>query len=331
MHPQYVERYYSNGLYPVIARGLRIFFGWLPFSVGDVIYLIVCFLAVRYIYLRWASLKKQPLRFVKNSVAVLSLVYFIFHSLWGINYYRQPITWKLGIAKEYTLDELIAFTEYLALQTNSYQLQLTGDSTAPVQMPYSRREILVKTKEGYAMLAKTQPDFAYKNPSLKTSLFSIPLTYMGYGGYMNPFSNEAQVNGTLPLLRLPVVSGHEVGHQLGYAAEDATNFIGFWVTLHHEDLYFKYSAYLNALRYSLSTLAVHDTKRSQDLTASLHPGVQQNMQEIRQFWKKHKNPLEPVFKSIFNIFLKASHQKEGIRSYGAVVGLLIRYHHTHGF
>lgn len=39
---------------------------------------------------------------------------------------------------------------------------------------------------------------------------------MGYGGYLNPFTNEAQVNGITPKFRLPTVSGHEVGHQLGY-------------------------------------------------------------------------------------------------------------------
>ena len=53
---------------------------------------------------------------------------------------------------------------------------------------------------------------------------------MGYGGYINPFTNEAQVNAKVPQVRLPSISGHEVGHQIGYASESDTNFIGLTVT-----------------------------------------------------------------------------------------------------
>jgi hypothetical protein len=33
--------YYSTGFYPVIARGQRLLFGWIPFSVGDLLYAAV--------------------------------------------------------------------------------------------------------------------------------------------------------------------------------------------------------------------------------------------------------------------------------------------------
>src|SRR5580692_12897290 len=36
--PEAVEKYYSNGLYPVTARIQRLLFGWVPFSVGDIFY-----------------------------------------------------------------------------------------------------------------------------------------------------------------------------------------------------------------------------------------------------------------------------------------------------
>lgn len=330
-YPQFVETYYSKGLYPVLARGLRLVWGWVPFSVGDVLYLVLGILAVRYVYLHRKAIVKHPLRFGKNILAVLSIAYFVFHILWGMNYYRQPITLALGIKKEYTLKELTTFTKYLVQQANAYQLHLTGDRAVPVHIPYTQKEIFNKTKAGYAALQKNHPAFAYKTPSLKPSLFSTPLTYMGYGGYLNPFSNEAQVNAQLPLLRLPTVSGHEIGHQLGYAAEDATNFIGFWVTLYAKDPYFTYSAYLNAMRYSLSSLAVKDKKEYQNITALLHPGVKQNIEQINAFWQKHQNPLEPFFKSIFNAFLKVNNQQQGLKSYRAVVGLLLNYHNKKGF
>ena len=41
LFPEFVEQYYSNGIYPYIAKTSRIIFGLFGFSVGDVIYGIV--------------------------------------------------------------------------------------------------------------------------------------------------------------------------------------------------------------------------------------------------------------------------------------------------
>ena len=324
-YPDLVETYYSNGVYPYISQTLRILFGWLPISFGDILYTVLSLLAVRYIYKHWKSIKRKPLLFSRDMVTVLSIVYFAFHLLWGLNYYRQPITWKLDIGREYTLQELVDFTKYITLQANAYQMQLTGDSLSPVHIPYSRKEIFQKTEEAYRNIQKQYPDFEYAHPSLKSSIYSLPLTVMGYGGYLNPFTNEAQVNGITPLFRMPAVSGHEVGHQLGYSAEDATNFIGFLVTSQSEDPYFKYSAYHHALGYCLNDLYLKDEQQYNEILASVNLGVRKNFKELQDFWKKYENPMEPVFKSVFNTFLKVNNQKEGIKSYNSVVGLMINH------
>ncbi|WP_240751460.1 DUF3810 domain-containing protein [Flagellimonas onchidii] len=330
-YPEFVEQYYSNGIYPIISQFLRTLFGWIPFSVGDILYLAAFWLAGKYIFKNWKSIKSKPLLFGKDILVVLSIVYFTFHLLWGMNYYRLPITEKLDIEKEYTKQELIDFSLYLIEKTNHFQSQITGDTINPVQIPYSRSNIFQKTEEGYNELKKTYPFFEYKKPSLKASLFSLPLTYMGYGGYLNPFSNEAQVNGITPLFRLPTVSGHEVGHQLGYSAEDATNLIGFLVTSKNQDPYFKYAAYNHALGYCLSDLSRKDKEKFDEIITGLNPGVKENFKELTAFWERYENPLEPVFKSMFNTFLKVNNQEEGIKSYNSVVGLLISYHDRNGF
>ena len=46
-YPGFVERNYSNGVYPLIARVQRFLFGWLPISVGDLFY---AFLGVVILY-----------------------------------------------------------------------------------------------------------------------------------------------------------------------------------------------------------------------------------------------------------------------------------------
>ena len=40
-YPSVVEKYYSNGLYVYISKFLRVIFGRIPISMGDVLYTIV--------------------------------------------------------------------------------------------------------------------------------------------------------------------------------------------------------------------------------------------------------------------------------------------------
>ena len=257
---------------------------------------------------------------------VLSVAYFTFHFMWGLNYYREPLAVKLKLTETGDYQELVNFTKQLIQKTNEAQLRITQDSSLAVSIPYSQQEIFDKTISGYDDLKKKHPFFSYTTPSIKTSLMSTGLTYMGYAGYLNPFTNEAQVNGLLPNFRFPVVAGHEIGHQLGYSAENETNFIGYLVTANNSDRYFQYAAYAYALGYCLSDIRRGDKEVFETVLENLNPGVKANFQEMAVFWNRYKNPMEPVFKSIFNSFLKANNQSEGIKSYNAVVRLLVPYH-----
>ncbi|MFH6605035.1 DUF3810 domain-containing protein [Maribacter algicola] len=325
-HPDFVEKYYSNGLYPIISKFFRSLFGWIPFSFGDIAYFILVVLAVRYLINYRRAVRKRPLAFLINIGMVISVAYFTFHLLWGMNYYRQPIYQKFDLGPTYTKEELVSFTENLIVKTNQIQFQITSDSSQAVKVPYSKKEIFQKTFEGYGTLAEQIPFLDYSRPSLKKSMFSLPLTYMGYGGYLNPFTAEAQVNAKLLPFRFPVVAGHEVGHQLGYSAENETNFIGYLVTVNNDDIYFKYVAYAYALAYCLGEVQRIDDKLFNELYDKLNIGTQNNYKEANDFWASYENPLEPIFKSAYSTFLKANNQADGIMSYNYVVSLFVNYY-----
>ena len=324
--PELVETYYSEGIYPLISRFFRILLGWIPFSMGDFLYFSLTIIILRYLYTHARRIKSAPLPFLRDVVMILAVAYFTFHFLWGLNYYRQPIAHTLDITEEYSKNELVALTQRLTHKTNHLQLAITQDTAERVALPYSRKEIFVKTVQGYEKLKHELPFLNYERESVKKSLFSTALSYMGYGGYLNPFTHEAQVNGRLPKFRFPVVAGHEIGHQVGYAAENETNLIGYLVTANNDDPYFQYSAAAYALGYCLSAIKREDEATFTELYRELHPGVQKNFQEMADFWKGFENPLEPVFKGIYDSFLKANNQKQGIKSYSSVVSLLVNYH-----
>ena len=326
-YPEFIETYYSNGIYPFISGFWRSLMGWIPFSVGDILYALLIIMGVRYIIVNRMAIKKNLLGFTRDIAMILSVTYFTFHLLWGLNYYRQPLSQSLELGEKHSQQDLENFVDQLVLKTNEIQFRITADTSKMVQVPYTKKEIMERTLEGYQSLKNKIPLFAYHQPSLKKSIFSIPLSYMGYGGYLNPFTNEAQANSALPNFRFPVICGHEIGHQLGFSAENETNFIGYLATVSNEDIYFKYSAYAYALSYCLNELASWDQEEFKHQYNKLNPGVKKNYKQVAEFWEAHENPMEPIFKSIFNTFLKANNQKDGIKSYNAVVTLLINYYH----
>lgn len=325
-HPEWVETYYSRGFYPIWSGTYRLLLGWFPFSVGDVLYALLIFWFIYFVIKNRDRLLANWKLLLRNIAMVLSVAYFTFHWSWGLNYYRQPIAEVFELEAKDDMRRLIQTTEALIHKTNELQYSITSDSTEMVRVPYDQEEIFKKTILAYEDLASHYPRLTYERPSLKKSLFSTLLSYMGYGGYLNPFTHESQVNSKIPVFRFPVICGHEVGHQVGYSAENEVNFIGYLVMASTSDPYLQYSAYAYALSHCLSTLSTKDEPLFELMYEKVNQGTQKNYEEYKAFWESYKNPMEPVFKSIFNAFLKANNQSEGIRSYSLVVPLIVGYH-----
>ena len=323
--PETVETIYSSGLYKFSSKSMRLVFGWLPFSFGDIMYTFICIASLRWLFLNRKRLVKDTKHWVIDVFATLSIVYFAFHLFWGFNYYRLPIHEKINIKNTYTTETLLDVTKQLITKVNTLQLELGVNDSSKVAFPYTKQVLLEKIPLGYQELSKIYPHLAYDNVSIKTSIYSLPLTYQGFSGYLNPLSNEAQVDGLIPIFKYATTASHEVAHQLGYAAENEANFIGCLATIHHEDRFINYAGYAFALRHCLSDLYRRAPENYTQVLSLLNTGTLKNYQEVRDFWDSYQNPIEPFFKFTYNGFLKANHQKGGIESYSYVVALLVNY------
>jgi len=149
---------------------------------------------------------------------------------------------------------------------------------------------------------------------------------MGYSGYYNPFSGEAQVNNKIKTYKFPVVSCHEQAHQLGYAAENEANFIAALATINNDDPYIQYTGYIFSLRYCVNEIARRDMDTYNELLKTINPGILKSYKEMRDFWKRYKNPFEVISKAFWNQFLKANNQSKGIMSYSYMVALVVNYY-----
>ena len=324
--PEMVEQYYSNGLYPILSKFERIILGKIPFSIGDILYFMLIVLG-----LRWLLKKRKTwrLEWKNNTLSILSFIsvfYFFFHLLWGLNYYRQPLFEKMAIERDYSDADLLAFTKKIIAKTNAIQNQLTKNDSAKVVVPYSQEHLFKMNIQGYKSLSKKYPFFEYKNPSIKKSLFSLPLTYMGFGGYLNPFTNEAQVNYLGPIYSFPMTTNHEMAHQMGFASESECNFIGFLASVKNDDLYIQYSGYSMALRYCLGNWQDRDEAVFKELLKTVNPGILKNYKESEFFWKQYDTIIDKSFHAFYDQFLKVNQQKDGIESYSKFVNLMVNYY-----
>jgi len=324
-YPEFIETYYSNGMYSFTSKALRYAFGWLPFSIGDLFYTAGGIYIIRWLLQNRKRVLKDPKNWFLDVLTAFSLIYFAFHLFWGMNYYRLPIHQSLNIKNTYNTEELKDVAEKLIEKANTIHHSITNNDTIKVVMPFSKRELLAMSDDGYKKLATIHPQLKHNPSSTKLSLYSLPLTYMGFSGYMNPLTNEAHIDGLIPLSKYPTTICHEKAHQIGYAAENETNFIGCLAVINNDDIYFKYSGFIFALRHCINEVYKRDQNLYESLLKKINKGILKNYQESYEFWSSYKNPLEPLFKTSYNTFLKANNQDKGIESYSYAVALFVNY------
>lgn len=324
--PSFIETYYSNGLYIFLSKIERYVFGWLPFSFGDLVYGFGIIFIIRWLYFNGKRLFKDTKQWFIDVFSVITIIYAAFHLFWGMNYYRLPLHEALNIDEAYSTEELVNLVHRLTDKTNSIQQKLTNSDTLKVVMPFSKSTILKQAPDAYTILKKDFPHLAYHPRSVKKSLFSLPLTYMGFSGYLNPLTNEAHVDYLIPAYKLPTTTCHEIAHQLGYAAENEANFIGSMAAIYHPDIHFNYSGYAFALRHCLNELFRRDEDLYYKAVEKVNIGILKNYAEVRDFWNSYQNPTEPLFKATYSAYLQSNNQDKGIESYSYVVALLVNYY-----
>jgi len=145
---RFIEVYYSNGIYPYISKIMRYSLGFLPFSIGDLLYAVLVIMLLRWLFKRIKQRFKKPGVWIPDSLAAISIVYFCFHLFWGFNYYRQPLHKTLEIDHEYTTEELIALSEILIERSNALHEVLSKDDSAAVRFELSRKDLFYTNYPG---------------------------------------------------------------------------------------------------------------------------------------------------------------------------------------
>ncbi|MCF3111889.1 DUF3810 domain-containing protein [Niabella sp. CC-SYL272] len=334
LFPALVETWYTRGFYILVSKALRFLFGWIPFSIGDILYAVLIFFLIyrglRGLAWLFRGRKKDvgwSAGFRKLGLALL-LLYVIFYAAWGLNYSRQGIAVQFGLPdKKPTTQDLDTLVWLLHNRINhDVTLLRVQDRDSLANQAY----LFNQAEQAYQLTRKKYPFLDSRPVSVKASLFGRLMNYTGVQGYYNPFSGEAQVNTTIPSFLLPSVVTHEIGHQAGYGMESEANFLSFLASRQHPSIHFQYATDFVMYAYAQSMLYMADSLKMKQYDSTLHPQVQRDMAEYRAFYEKYQGRVETMISWLYANYLKINNQPAGKYAYDEVVIWLIGWYKKYG-
>lgn len=329
----WVESLYATNVYSHFSRFLRLLTGWIPFSLGDILYFVALiwfilklFKGIKLLF-RKRLFWKDALLKILNFTLGISIIYVVFNLFWGINYNRKGIAYQLKLPDlKYDSSDLILLQNLLLQKVNASKTALLHEG---IFYP-NNTDLIRRAKNCYEETEKIYPFLLYKNLSVKSSMYGWLGNYLGFTGYYNPFTGEAQINTEVPKFLQEYVATHEMAHQLGYAKENEANFVGYLAAVNSHDTLFHYSAYFDLFIYANREVYFLDSTSSKKAAEQLIPEVKKDIRDLRQFDLDHRSLFEPVIRWMYGNYLKMNQQPQGIHSYNEVIGMLIAYYKKYG-
>jgi hypothetical protein len=324
--PHFVNQFYSEGLYRIVCFILHVLLGWLPFSVGDVLYIaIVAYLLYAIVHLLILLFKKQ---FKPAGVYLLQIiigfqtVIVLFYMCWGLNYFRPSAAERLDLQDtSYTLTDVKAVTRMLVDSVNASRNALTR-----ADLNQQNKAIYSTAVNAINGLSNTSAHFKTFMPGVKPSMISPLLNYLSTSGYYNPFTGEAQINWQMPIFDRPFTACHEMSHQMGFGREDEANFVGYIAGIHSPDRLLKYSAYYEGATEFLHYLRRRDTMAHHELKAMLNASVRQDLKADSAYWEGYAGQIGLISGRFYDSFLKANNQPAGLRTYNRMIRLTMAWY-----
>jgi len=325
LQPSLVENVYSTHFYPVVASAFRILTRWIPFSIGDVLYasVFIWFFIKIILFFRRKPTWHRFFLSLKNLITACLAVYIFFLLMWGLNYYRYGIGYKMNLIPEpYSTEDLKTITTKLKDKLNANRKMMDS-----LHIDYADNKATFNEAIGLYNTAKTTyPFLDYEHNDVKKMLSGIAGNYSGFLGYYNPFTGEAQVNTKVPAFIIPFTACHEIGHQLGFASESEASFAGYLAVISGNSVVFNYSTCFDLFGYANGELYARDSMAARQNVKLLDTLVRKDYATYRQYLKAYENPFEPLLSKLYGNYLKAHNQPKGIDSYDEVVAWIIAYY-----
>jgi hypothetical protein len=312
-------------IYPVMVGTVGRLFSLFPFSVIEVLlYLTALFLLVGV----WAILtgRLSFYRAVGIVGRVLIVIFFLFTVNCGVNYHRMPFSQRAGFeTRESTEEELIELCNFLVEEINDAAEQISVDAEGHCifegNLAYEARKAMQTAARDYRELEGYYPD-------AKPVFSTWYLSYQLLQGVYSPFTVEANYNHGMPDQDKPSTICHELSHLKGFMREDEANFVSYLACRVSESPEFRYSGSILAYIYCGNALYDQNPEALRQVREKLCDQAIRDLLDHNAYWDTYRGKVAEVSDKVNDVYLKVNSQKEGTRSYGRMVDLLLAWKRT---
>jgi hypothetical protein len=324
--PAAVETLYARGLYPALAAGLSCPAGLVPVSLAELALLALP------LVLGWRLARQRRRRGLGRALAGLAAEVVLlagalglaFVLLWGLNYHRRPFADSAGLdASPGRPEELRDLVAALAARADRLRAGLGEDPRGVLRVEGGPRRILARVAAGFEAASRRYPLLAGGCVRPKPLLLSEAISWLGLTGIYSPFTAEANVNVAAPDVELPFAASHEAAHQRGFAREEEANFVGYLACRFHPGRDFNYAGALAAGIHASNALRPALPEEWRRIEEARSEAVKRDLAALREWAARHEGPAARAAERVNDAYLRAQGQRDGARSYGRMVDLLL--------
>lgn len=356
LNAELTEKLWSASVYPILAQIVTAVTGLFPFSVAETVIIfgsIALLLSLVLFLIRLVRCKnkarpaeetteesspsvrtlrlRMTVRFISVLLSIVSVGYFLFVLMGGINYNRLTFSHYSGLeVRESSVEELAALCTHLAENTNALRQHVTTDENGVFTLSqniYKTSELAV---DAFSGLYPRYPVLEGRYSKPKPVFFSVAMSYIDIAGIFIPMTSESNINVHMPDYHIPFTMCHEQTHLRGFMREDEANFIAYLACCTSGNIDFQYSGSLIALTHSMNALYRADYDTFAEIYATYCDGIRADYAANREYWKQFEGPVAETATKINDSYLKANNQSDGVQSYGRMVDLLLaEFRQTH--
>ncbi|MFZ4931970.1 DUF3810 domain-containing protein [Chryseobacterium sp. Mn2064] len=308
--------------FEVQKRVHQMLFSWLPFSMGDVLYILLGIFLFFYLISLFKKNKRNNA--IIKIMIIINSFYFVYQIFWGMLYFQTPIIKKLSTQNEPEISKAKELALRYLEKCKATRAKVHEDSKGVFMISNLKavqHEILHQQSQLPPYISDKK---ATEVSSIKPSLFKNVMNFTGILGYYNPFTAEAQYNSELPASFIPFTTAHESSHQLGFAREQEANFVGYLIGINSSNTDLRYSTEFFTLKSLLRFIVEEDPEFVKSVLSHYSPAMKRDRAYEKKFVMDHQGWLDDFFGFTNNLFLK-SNQQEGAVTYSYFIDLLLNY------
>ena len=303
-----------------------------PFSVAELCYAaavigLAAFLVCWAFSIRRAEYKRDAV--YRGALGLLNVMLSLGAALclfWGVNFSADDFCDKSGIFPQpVEYQDLVAVTRLFAQRTAEYAPQVARDANGTYAVP--REDSLRRAPSLYEGMYGEFP-FLYlpHDPMPKKIICSRVMSAMNVTGLYFPFTGESNLNMDFPAATFPATVAHELAHRRGIASEQQCNFLAVLAATRSDDADYRYSGWLFGYIYLSNALYAANPGEWQAVRDLLPESAVADLRAANEYWARYEGAVSHASEKTYDAMLRSYGDNLGIRSYGAVVDLLVAYY-----